>query len=118
MSITTVIDGLDAMAALPVTNAAEAKAARDQLALVIQTAAETEGGGGGATWRSGAGAPSNALGADNDFYMDLTLPGAWWGPKASGSWAGTGPHSMQGPQGEPGVGGDSSLTYPLALMGS
>jgi hypothetical protein len=32
------------------------------------------------------GTPSNALGADGNFYLDFNFPYALWGPKVSGAW--------------------------------
>lgn len=59
----------------------------------------------GATWLSGEGAPSNALGQNRDFYLD-TLNSRYYGPKAYGSWGvshsfigDTGPMGPQGPIG-------------------
>ena len=42
------------------------------------------GGGGGFTLHSGAGAPANSLGADDDWYLNTT-DGAWF-EKSGGSW--------------------------------
>lgn len=39
----------------------------------------------GKTIRNGAGAPSNSLGVDGDFYVDTTNT-TWYGPKAAGVW--------------------------------
>lgn len=55
-------------------------------------------GADGKTVRSGAGAPSDALGVNGDFYVDTSGP-AIYGPKASGTWAGTGPTPLGGPGG-------------------
>ena len=52
----------------------------------------------GKTWLSGSGAPSDAAGVDGDFYLD-TLNDAYYGPKAGGTWAGSGPQSLIGAQG-------------------
>ncbi len=49
----------------------------------------------GRTWYSGSGAPGDGTGADGDFYLDTTNV-AFYGPKAAGTWVGTGPVSMVG----------------------
>lgn len=35
---------------------------------------------------SGMGSPSDALGADGNFYLDYNFPYALWGPKTAGAW--------------------------------
>ena len=52
----------------------------------------------------GTGAPADGIGKDGDFYIDNTDPSAplFWGPKASGTWAGAGPNAITGAQGDPG----------------
>jgi hypothetical protein len=57
----------------------------------------------GNTWHNGAGAPDDSIGKDGDFYLD-TLNDAYWGPKTTGTWKGTGPHSLIGPPGAKGIG--------------
>lgn len=44
---------------------------------------------------TGEGAPSDSLGIDGDTYIDRDGPDLW-GPKASGTWTGTGPISLSG----------------------
>lgn len=58
-------------------------------------------GADGRTWHSGAGAPSDGTGVDGDFYLD-TSASAYYGPKAAGTWSGTGPTSLIGPEGPEG----------------
>jgi hypothetical protein len=71
------------------------------------------GGGGGNTILSGAGAPSNAVGAAGDYWINTT---AWliYGPKAAGVWpAGVsliGPVGPIGPQGPAGTAGATGAT--------
>jgi integrin beta 8 len=70
---------------------------------------------------NGAGAPSNGLGVDGDFYID-TVAENIYGPKAAGVWGSptsligpqgptgaTGPQGPQGDPGAPGVDGKSVL---------
>lgn len=69
----------------------------------------------GVALRSGAGAPPNGLGNDNDFYIDTS---AWkvHGPKAGGAWpAGT---SIIGPAGAAGVNGVNGTNAPNVLSGA
>ena len=44
---------------------------------------------------NGRGAPRDTLGVDGDSYIDNTGP-SLWGPKASGTWTGTGPIGLGG----------------------
>lgn len=63
-------------------------------------------GADGRTILNGAGAPSNSLGANGDFYIDVAYPPKLYGPKASGVWpAGV---SMVGPSSG---GGGGYLSY-------
>lgn len=60
--------------------------------------------GGGNTIRSDFGPPSNALGINGDFYIDLaTTPRNLYGPKGGGVWPS--PVSMGGPAGPTGAAG-------------
>ena len=52
-------------------------------------------GAGGTTWYTGAGAPADGTGINGDFYIDTTGP-SYYGPKAGGTWGGTGPNSFGG----------------------
>ena len=54
------------------------------------------------TIRNGKGAPTNAIGADGDFYIDL-LKLDFYGPKANGHWPS--PVSLRGPAGTNGTNG-------------
>jgi hypothetical protein len=54
------------------------------------------------TIRNGKGAPSNALGVDGDFYIDL-LKLDFYGPKANGHWPTA--VSLKGPAGSNGING-------------
>jgi hypothetical protein len=67
----------------------------------------------GKTVRYGAGAPSNALGVDGDFYIN-TSTNFIYGPKAAGAWpAGVslvGPQGIQGTQGTQGPAGNNGVT--------
>ena len=69
---------------------------------------ETVDGVDGRTWLSGAGAPADGTGENGDFYLN-TAASAWYGPKAAGTWAGTGPNSMIGPAGADGTNGTNGL---------
>lgn len=79
------------------------------------------GPGGGNTILSGAGAPSNAVGATGDFWINTT---SWliYGPKAAGAWpAGVsmiGPQGPQGPQGLTGATGPQGPQGPQGLTGA
>lgn len=59
-------------------------------------------GADGKTILNGAGAPSNGLGVDGDFYID-TVASALYGPKAGGVWGSA--TSLIGPQGTAGADG-------------
>lgn len=37
-------------------------------------------------WLSGVGVPSNSLGFDGDYYINTSVPGVFYGPKAAGAW--------------------------------
>jgi hypothetical protein len=37
----------------------------------------------------GVGAPSDSIGVDGNYYLDTSSPGAFWGPKTGGTWAGS-----------------------------
>ena len=56
-------------------------------------------GTAGKTWHNGSGAPGDGTGVDGDFYLD-TAADAYYGPKAAGTWTGTGPTSLIGPDGD------------------
>lgn len=76
-------------------------------------------GGSINTWLSGSGSPSDATGNDGDYYLD-TVSSAYYGPKTSGSWTGTGPTSLIGPTGAigpQGPKGDTGDTGPQGLKG-
>lgn len=73
-------------------------------------------------WLSGLGTPSNGLGRDGDFYIDLATS-AYYGPKASGTWPGSsqslvgpqgpvGPEGPEGPVGPQGPAGDGDVDGP------
>lgn len=75
-------------------------------------------GSDGNTWVSGTGVPSNALGVNGDWYLD-TEASAYWGPKAAGSWSGSGPVSLVGPEGPAGASGPNDhWQNPLRPSGS
>ena len=59
------------------------------------------------TIRNGKGAPSNAVGADGDFYID-TLKLDFYGPKVNGRWPA--PVSLRGPAGANGADGKTGAT--------
>lgn len=61
----------------------------------------------GNTVLHGTGAPSPFVGNDNDFYIDQSVP-AIWGPKAAGSWPGSG-FSLKG--------ADSTVPGPVGPIG-
>lgn len=68
-------------------------------------------GADGKTWHNGSGAPSDVTGVNGDFYLDTTAD-AYYGPKAAGTWSGTGPTSLIGPAGATGAAGaDGSEWY-------
>lgn len=79
-------------------------------------------GADGKTWHNGTGAPGDGVGVDGDFYLD-TAADAYYGPKASGTWSGTGPVSLVGEDGAPGpnevtTSTDTNLTGTLRGDGS
>lgn len=59
------------------------------------------GGGGGTVWRDGAGAPSNALGANGDYYLNTTNGDVH--KKAAGTYSVVG--NIKGPAGANGTNG-------------
>lgn len=61
-------------------------------------------GADGKTWYSGSGAPSDATGVNGDWYL-RTDTSAYYGPKAAGTWSGTGPNSLIGATGAAGSNG-------------
>lgn len=63
-------------------------------------------GADGRTWYSGTGAPADGTGSNGDFYL-RTDTSAWYGPKAAGTWTGTGPHSLIGDNGDDGTNGNT-----------
>ena len=65
-------------------------------------------GTAGKTWHNGSGAPGDGTGVDGDFYLD-TAADAYYGPKAAGTWTGTGPTSLIGPDGD--------MTNPMTAAG-
>jgi hypothetical protein len=78
----------------------------------------------GHTILSGSGAPSSALGANGDYYID-TAAHTVYGPKSAGAWGGatgmvgpTGPTGPTGPQGVQGVAGPTGPTGPQGATGS
>jgi hypothetical protein len=73
-------------------------------------------GGSINTWLSGSGAPSDATGNDGDYYLD-TVSSAYYGPKTSGSWTGTGPTSLIGPTGAIGPQGPKGDTGDIGPQG-
>lgn len=75
--------------------------------------ADGANGADGRTWLSGSGAPSDGSGENGDFYLD-TAASAWYGPKAAGTWSGTGPHSMVGAAGADGTDGADGVGVPAA----
>jgi hypothetical protein len=60
---------------------------------------------------AGDGVPSDGEGEDGDFYVD-TSANTIYGPKAEGSWAGTGPTNLVGPRGERGERGEEGEEGP------
>jgi hypothetical protein len=71
----------------------------DNLADEIGTLPPGPAGENGATWRNGAGAPSNGLGVDNDYYLNNTNGDVY--KKLSGSYIVQ--TNIKGPQGNPGT---------------
>jgi hypothetical protein len=92
------------------------------MAVVSLVSSSSGGGGGGSgtdgkTVLSGSGAPSNSLGTDGDFYIDIV---AWdiYGPKSGGTWpAGVSLIGPEGPQGDPGPTGATGATGPQGPQG-
>lgn len=68
--------------------------------------AGTGGGGGGTVWRNGSGPPSNSLGSDGDYYVNVLNSDVWW--KASGVYSVI--MNIEGAQGEQGPEGPASTT--------
>lgn len=60
----------------------------------------------GSTIYAGSGAPSNALGVNGDYYIDRVNQ-LFYGPKASGTWAGVPTFLIKGDQGIQGVPGNT-----------
>lgn len=86
-------------------------------------AAGTPGAAGaaGALWFTGAGAPSNASGANGDFY--LRSNGDYYGPKAGGVWGAIvgnlkGATGATGPAGPAGPAGATGATGPPGPSGN
>jgi hypothetical protein len=73
-------------------------------------------GATGAGVLSGSGAPSSAIGANGDFYID-TAASVLYGPKAAGAWPGTGV-SLVGPAGPIGATGPAGAAGAGVLSGS
>lgn len=70
------------------------------------------GGGGGSVWRSGAGAPSNSLGDDGDFYLNTTNGDVYY--KSSGTYSVVA--NIKGPPGDPGDPGPAGASaYEVAV---
>lgn len=70
--------------------------------------------------RHGSGTPSDALGVDGEFYIDNATPTdpQLWGPKAGGTWVGTGPVPLVGPSGADGADGAEGPQGPPGPAGS
>lgn len=65
-------------------------------------------GAPGSVWRSGAGTPSDALGIDNDFYLNTSNGDVF--KKAAGTY-GTAITNIKGPQGNAGATGTAGATW-------
>lgn len=71
-------------------------------------------------WLSGSGAPSNTIGFDGDFYLDVTVTNVYYGPKTGGAWGSS--HAFTGPRGnfgattDPTVNNDSSAGYGIGSL--
>jgi integrin beta 8 len=71
-------------------------------------------------WLSGTGAPSNSVGFDGDFYLDVTATNVYYGPKTAGAWGSS--HAFTGPRGnfgattDPTVNSDSSAGYGVGSL--
>jgi hypothetical protein len=74
-------------------------------------------GADGKTVRYGAGAPSNSLGVDGDFYID-TVAHAIYGPKATTWPSGTSLVGPQGQKGDPGSQGTPGIVPSLTVVAS
>jgi hypothetical protein len=78
-------------------------------------------GANGKTVLNGFGAPNNTLGTNGDFYIDTDAQEIW-GPKAAGSWVGTGPTPLKGDPWSAGgtlpVGSTETGAWALSLNGS
>lgn len=75
----------------------------------LEAAGETFDVRGGLGILAGEGAPDDDDGRDGELYFDKTAK-AMWGPKAGGSWTGTGPTSLVGPAGATGATGPQGPT--------
>ena len=88
-----------------------------------------EAGGVTTTWRSGTGIPSNTLGIDGDFYLDVASSNIYQrktgayvlqlttkGPK--GDKGDTGSTGLQGPQGNTGLTGAAGAQGPTGATGA
>lgn len=55
---------------------------------MVNVTVSTNGTSGprGNGWLSGVGVPSNSLGFDGDYYINTSVPGVFYGPKAAGAW--------------------------------
>jgi hypothetical protein len=73
-------------------------------------------GASGNTVLNGTGAPDNLVGSDGDFYID-TAADEIYGPKASGSWPGTGT-SLVGATGATGAAGATGATGAAGATGA
>ena len=69
----------------------------------------TPGTNGKTVW-NGTGPPDDALGVNDDFYLDTSHP-YMWGPKTGGTWTGFGPTSLVGPAGPAGAGATVSQRF-------
>ena len=72
-------------------------------------------GADGATVLSGSGAPTNSVGVNGDFYIDL-ISGRLYGPKASATWGGF--FSLIGPTGATGSTGATGATGAAGTNGA
>jgi Collagen triple helix repeat (20 copies) len=74
----------------------------------------------GKTVRSGSGVPSNGLGVDGDFYVNIAA-NTIYGPKTAGAWGAStslvGPAGATGPQGPIGVTGPAGNTGAQGAVG-
>lgn len=74
------------------------------------------GGGSGAQLLHGHGAPTGAVGADGDYYLNQDST-TLYGPKASGSWPAPGV-TLIGPPGNPGPKGDTGAAGAAGAAGA